>query len=214
MYNKIEEKYEKYSNFAKYRKLMNFIYTIYIIIIFILMFVLRKMALLLIGCTIIITIIFTIAVYLYIYFSYKKKNKLKKCSLFKIKENFQKFNINNYDHDVKIMRDILREFKINKPEEVYICINHYQSMLPRISVKTVDFISLMSLVIASIALISGDLINNNFVVFKNTIILIINGALLVYNILVISRTFKVFNNKENLYKEIESFLTEIYLKKI
>ena len=139
----------------------------------------------------------------------KDKRTIK--AFFSIVETIQAYQNKLHDEDIKILKAILEEHKINTRPKIKEAIKHYQCLLPRKILQTGQFFSFLAFVISTLALLVSETViasaeNVGFILG------IILTVIIVYAVisLIEKNIFRVFG-KDALYTRIEDSLSQIFM---
>lgn len=149
--------------------------------------------------------------YIFVFFNGLTKKERSIKSFFNIINTTDTYKEKIHDDDIKILKEILEEHKINTRPKIEEAIRHYQCLLPRKTVPTGRLISILALVISVLALLVNETVIKSVENIK-FILLILFTVILFYGIvwLIGNTIFRVFG-KDALYTRIEDSLSEIYM---
>ena len=126
-------------------------------------------------------------------------------------ETIQAYQNRLHNEDIKILKAILEEHKINTRPKIEEAIKHYQCLLPRKISQTGQLLSILAFVISTLALLVSETViasaeNVGFIVG------IIFAVIIIYTVirLIENNIFRMFG-KDALYTRIEDSLSEIFM---
>lgn len=130
---------------------------------------------------------------------------------FNIKRTIQAYQNRLHDEDIKILKEILEEHKINTRPKIEEAIKHYHCLLPRKISQTGQLLSILAFVISTLSL----LVSENVIASTENVSFILGIILTVIIIYAVIRLiekniFRVFG-KDALYTRIEDSLSEIFM---
>ena len=155
--------------------------------------------------------VFYVICYVFMFFIGLTKDKRTIKAFFSISETIQAYQNRLHDEDIKILKEILEEHKINTRPKIEEAIKHYQCLLPRKISQTGQLLSILAFVISTLALLVSETViasaeNVGFILG------IILTVIIVYAVirLIEENIFRVFG-KDALYTRIEDSLSEIFM---
>jgi len=211
LYLSIEQQFRKLSNVLKNQIIfLLFVFLVVIVETLIVCFFFPSLK----GCFIVAIcgdILFFFCCYLYIVISNWNIIKKNRWKIFDIGYNISEYDRRLQQKDLVILKELLKENKVNTRTEIQELIRHYQCLLPRTIQRSGVTLSIFALVVSIWSLIykesTDNALHNLFLIIVVSIsILIVYGlSLSIYN-----KWFKIFGNAA-LYSRLEAALTEIYV---
>ena len=155
--------------------------------------------------------VFYVICYVFMFFIGLTKDKRTIKAFFSIGETIQAYQNRLHEEDIKILKAILEEHKINTRPKIEEAIKHYQCLLPRKISQTGQLLSILAFVISTLALLVSETViasaeNVGFIlgiIFMITIFY----ALVRF---IEKNIFRVFG-KDAFYTRIEDSLSEIFM---
>lgn len=211
MYLSIEQKFRKLSNVLKNQII--FLLSVLLVVVLealIVYFFVPTVK----GCFIIAIcgdLFFFFCCYLYMVISNWNIIKKNLWKIFDINYNISEYNRSLQQKDLVILKELLKENKVNTRTEMQELIRHYQCLLPRTIPRSGVTLSIFALVVSIWSLIYKESVDNALhnlfliIVVSISVLIVYGLSLSIYN-----KWFRIFGNAA-LYSRLESALAEIYV---
>lgn len=149
--------------------------------------------------------------YIYIFFKGLPNEQRNIKRFFNVIGTIDNYRDTLHTDDIKILKEILEEHKIDTRPKVEEAIRHYQCLLPRKVLPTGRLISILALVISTLALLVNETVLKSTENIKYILEIIFAVILFYALICLVEKTiFRVFG-KSALYTRIEESLSEIFM---
>ena len=213
MYSKIEEKFIQESK-LRMSQLLFVLFLILLSTIYVLLLYDWIISNYLLAITI-MAIAFYSIIYLFVVFYLKVSKKSLSLGMFwKINTVIEMYKQNMHEQDIKILKKILNDNNVKSKESIKEVLHHYRALLPRNIKSHSAWLSVAAFAISVIAFLLNDtfLQSNEYAEYLKIGGMIFVSILLVYAVFLMlnASVFQMFG-KDELYKRLESSITEIYI---
>ncbi len=161
---------------------------------------------LLLGMFIFYTICYT---FIFVIGLSKKHRSFKQ--FFKVKDTIHSYQEKLHSDDIKILQEILKNYKIDTRPKVEEAIKHYQCLLPRKVSQTGQLLTILAFVISTLALLVSETIISSIENIQFIAGIIFTVIIIYVMVRIIEKNiFRIFG-KDALYMRIEDSLSEIFM---
>lgn len=214
MYNEIEQEFYKKSESIKLSKFL-FLLFIADVLIYIIGIIIFGFSFFLLIMLLIVVVFLTIfSCYINAYRYAHKDSKATTKNFLCYKQNIAVYKKRVHEEDMLHLGVILEDLKIVSNDKILEVLNHYRNLLPVNSKKTTDWVAFTSLVISLITLFASEFFVNNVKNMYIAIAVLVIMMSLYFDYNFLKQQFSYAFDKNEMYKRIETSISEIYLNNL